>query len=83
MVALIVTYYVFVYDPVVSLRYHDGGDLDSMPDGRHREANPIDSGIFGSTRAFLGRWYTTRLPIAERDRLEQAFNKVRIHCRDF
>ena len=59
MVVLIFTYYVFVYDPVDSLRDHDGGNVDLMPEERHHDANPIDSSLLRPVRAFLGEVYTS------------------------
>lgn len=79
MMALIFTYYVFVYDPVASPPDHDDGNVDSMLDDRHRVTNPIDYGLLRPFRSFLGRRYVGKLPISDRNKLENAFNKVRIH----
>lgn len=72
MISLIVSYYVFVYDPVASLRDHDGGEI--------HKANPIDSGFLRFTRSFLGTWYTIKLPKPYRDKLEKAFNNASLRC---
>lgn len=80
MISLVVTYYVFVYDPVASLRDHDVGEIHSLSDGRHHEANPIDSGFLRFIRSFLGTWYKIKLPKANRDELEKAFNNASVRC---
>ena len=80
MIILIFTYYVFIYDPDLSLQDHDGGDIHLMPNGTRREPNPIDSGLLRPIRAFLSTWYKFKIPIAERNKLENAFNRVSTHC---
>lgn len=77
MVLLIVTYYVFVYDPDASLRDHDGDEL--------HQANSIDSCFLHlTTRSNFGTWYKIKLPKSYRDKLEKAFNDVSVerYCRD-
>lgn len=78
--ALISTYYLFVYDPVDSVWDQEDGNAELMADGRHREANPIDSGFLGLVRTYLDRWYTMKLPMSDRNKLEKEFNNVSVHC---
>lgn len=73
MIALILTYYVFVFLPITSLQDH------AMSEEPHRKPNPIDSGLFLQTRAVLGRWSAATFPISDTNELENAFNNVRIH----
>lgn len=79
MMALIFTYYLFVYDPVASVWERDDGNVDLMPDGRHLGPNPIDTDFLGMFRPYSNEWYTIKLPISDRNALEKEFNNVRVH----
>lgn len=79
MVALVSTYYLLVYDPVTSVWDRDDGNADLMPDGRRREANPIDTAFHGFFRPYSNQWYTMKLAISDRNALEKEFNNVRVH----
>lgn len=83
MIALVLVYYVFVYNPYASLEEDDDDSSVELPEEMYCKVNPVDSGFLLSIPVSSGRWYKAKLPRAERKRLEDTFNKVRTCCHCF
>lgn len=80
MIALVIAYYVFVYNPSASPEEEDDDGNVELPEERYRKVNPVDVGFLRSISLSSGRWHQGKLPIAERRKLENTFNKVSMCC---